>query len=260
MLAFYMDESTDKYLEKVFVVAGFLGDSETWFEAERHWEARVKIEGLDYFRATDCISLTGEFEKLVIKHGRDRAREISEELLVDLKRIVKSADLLACCLWGSMPDYRAVYSDPYGPFVFQKSPYVACHEEIIYQVAKNIYKHSPKEVVAFLFDESNQAATLQGRWSQFKTDHPEAAQCMGTLSPLDDRQSPAIQMADLIANTAKRAFETRMHDPNAGLAELKEWTPRLGFVAQWSEEYLKLLMDASIDMATTPKFSFERNG
>ena len=50
-------------------MAGFLGGSEDWFEVERHWEKRVKDEGLAYFRATECFSLTGQFNELVKKHG-----------------------------------------------------------------------------------------------------------------------------------------------------------------------------------------------
>ena len=71
---------------------------------------------------------------------------------------------------------------------------------------------------------------------------------MGTLDALDDRLSPAIQMGDLIANTAKRAYQTRSNNPNAGLAELKEWAPRIGWIAQWNEEYLRAIMEASIDV------------
>ena len=80
------------------MVAGFLGDSKDWFEVERHWDRAVKEAVLEYFRTTECYNLSGEFLRLVIKHGRVRAREISDALLLELKRIVKASELLACCL------------------------------------------------------------------------------------------------------------------------------------------------------------------
>jgi len=254
-----MDDSADGERKKVFVVAGFLGQSEVWFEAERHWKKRVEREGLDYFRATDCHNLRGEFLKLVTNYGIDDARRIRDALLADLKLIVKAANLLAFCLFGPLPAYEKVRSDPYGPYVFEADPYLRAHQLLIYHVAAEVCERlSPPEPIAFLFDEHNKAAALQGKWAELKKNAPIAAQCMGTLAPLDDQNSPAIQMADLIANTAKNAFETRLDDPGSGLAELREWTSNLQWVAQWDEDYLRELMDASIDAATAPlHLSFE---
>jgi hypothetical protein len=67
-----VDDSTDGQREKIFVVAGFLGDSQDWFEVERLWEKRVKEDGLSYFRATECFGLTGQFNELVRNTGLGR--------------------------------------------------------------------------------------------------------------------------------------------------------------------------------------------
>lgn len=58
--------------------------------------------------------------------------------------------------------------------------------------------------------------------------------------------------SDLIANTTKRAYQTRHGDPDAGLAELSQWASKLIWVAYWNEGYLTGLVDASIDAATSP--------
>ena len=118
-----MDDSADQKRERIFVVAGFLGQSEVWFETGRHWKARLEKEGLDYFRATECHSLTGEFEKLK-KHGLDKARDIRDEMLSDLWSIVKAANLLGFCFLEPTPDYNEVLSEPYSEYVFEKDPYV----------------------------------------------------------------------------------------------------------------------------------------
>ncbi len=93
-----IDDSTDGLRKKIFVVAGFLGDSQDWFEVERLWEKRVEDEGLLYFRATECFSLTGQFNELVKKYGPTQTREKTNVLLEDLKLIIKASDLHAFCL------------------------------------------------------------------------------------------------------------------------------------------------------------------
>jgi hypothetical protein len=69
---------------------------------------------------------------------------------------------------------------------------------------------------------------------------------------MDDKQCAPLQVADLIANTTKKAYQTRYGDPQAGLAELSEWVKKLLWVAWWNEGYLTALVDASIDVATSP--------
>lgn len=259
MLAFNMDDSADQKQEKIYVVAGYLGQSEVWFETRRHWEARVKREGLDYFRTTDCYSLTGEFEKLVRKYGRDQARKISDQLLSDLWLIIKAANLGGFCFLGPMPAYREVRAESYSEYVFASDPYVQAHEHVIYNVARWVCDNvKPSEPVAFAFDEHNKAAILQERWAQQKLNSPIAAPCMGSLISADDRRTPSIQMADLLANTTKRAFEDRMHDPSSGLEHLKRSCGQnLTWVACWNEDYLRELREASIDAATKPSLAFE---
>ena len=112
VITFWMDDSADKKRERIFVVAGFLAFSDDIFEAQRHWENRVKSVGLDYFRTTECHTLTGEFEKLAIAHGWEKARPIADALLADLWRIVKSADLFGFCFLGPMQDYNTVQAEP----------------------------------------------------------------------------------------------------------------------------------------------------
>jgi len=259
VLAFYMDDSADRKQERIYVVAGFLGRTDVWFEAERHWEKRVKSTGLDYFRTNECLTLTGEFAKLVKVHGAQQAREHADELVADLWSIIKSADLGGFCFLGPMPAYKSVQSEPYGEYVFERDPYVQAHQHLIYQVARHVCDHAKKpEPVAFVFDEHSKAKRLMDRWEELKTNSPIARPCMGTLAPLDDRMSPAIQMGDLIANTAKRTFEDSMHDPMPAVEKLQRKCGRyLLWIAAWTGEYLRELKEASIDAATTPSLAFK---
>ena len=111
-----------------------------------------------------------------------------------------------------------------------------------------------QEPIAFSFDEHSKAGLLMERWNQQKEHFPKIAPYMGTLAPLDDRQSPAIQMGDLLTNTTKRAFEDKINtDPQSALEYLKKVCGRyLTWVGAWNEEYLRDLREESLDVATAP--------
>jgi len=255
VLTFWMDDSADKKREWLFVVAGFLGSSEVVFEAERHWQAKVNSVGLDYFRTNECHTLSGEFQKLVIQHGWEKARRIADDLLADLWPIVRSANLLGFCFLGPMPDYNAVQVEPYSEYTFERDPYIVAHHHLIYHVAAWVCQYAkPPEPVAFTFDEHSKATPLIERWKQQKDNFPIAAPCMGSLASLDDKISPAIQMGDLLANTTKRAFEDKITtDPQAALEYLKKVCGHnLTWVAAWNDKYLRDLREASLDAATAP--------
>src|ERR1039458_7706210 len=119
VLGFYMDDSADAKRKTVFSVAGFIAEGKDWFDVERHWNARLEREGLDYFRTYDCINLEGEFQKkLVDRHGLTTARVIADAVLCDLKQIVATSNIYAYSLGVLMDDYHLVAAEPDGQIVF----------------------------------------------------------------------------------------------------------------------------------------------
>lgn len=245
MLAFSMDESTDRKQEKLYVVAGFLGRPGEIWEAERHWSKRVRKEGIEYFRTNEYNTLTGEFAKLVCQSGREAARTRADELLEELWLIVKSVNIAGFCFLGPIPAYETVRAEPYSEYIYEKDPYIQVHQHLIYSVAYHVCENfKALGPVAFAFDEHCKSASLLSRWEDQKARSPIASQCMGTLAPLDDRKSPAIQMADLLANTAKRVFENQMHNPKAGVEALNRICGQsLEWLAAWNEDYLRELRE-----------------
>jgi hypothetical protein len=253
MLGFYMDDSADAKRQTVFSVAGFIGEPDKWFEAQRHWENRLKKEGLDYFRTYECINLDGEFrKKLVDPHGLTTARVIANAVLHDLKQIVATSELFAYCLGVLMDDYRQVSSEPDGQIVLNPDPYIYAHQELIGQVLDEVHKFPKhrREVVAFLYDEHSKAALLQNSWSQYKLNNPNWAKSAGTLESLDDKIHIPIQMADLLAHTTTHTFLKRQTDPEAAKEKLKGWLKKnLMMVAYANAEYLRLIVAHNLQLA-----------
>jgi hypothetical protein len=249
LLAFYADDSADEKRQRVFVVAGFMGDTREWFEVERRWNARLKRDGLNYFRASEHNSLTGEFRKLVTAHGAPKARKMATELLADLKVIIKSRQLYAFCFMGPLAIYREVRAREFGDRCLREDPYIEGHEQIIFNVAKSAGKGRAKQPIAFVFDEHSKATQLIAGWADLKSRLPATAPWIGSAMVMDDKNCAPIQAADLIANVAKRAFE-KMLDGNK--FEMDEWREKVGWAGYWNEEYLTALVETSVDFHTSP--------
>ncbi len=244
-----MDESADGQRKKVFVVGGFIGTKEHWVDVEGAWESRVKRDGLDYFRTSDCIKLTKEFEKWVSRYGKKEARRMANELFDDLKILLKSTELQFACLVVPMADYAEIAAEPEGRRVLDPDPYFSAYGELVYRIARIVGDSPDRDMVAYLFDEHSKAERLSARWSDFKHRHPRAAAHMATIAPLDDKVSPCIQIADLIAHNTRETFEDQMDRNDENMASLEEWKPMVLWLARWDKVYLREMVSTSIAVA-----------
>ncbi len=207
MLACYMDDSADASQKTVFSVGGFVGDSSDWFDVERFWERRLRLEGLDYFRTWECINLEGEFKtKLVDRHGLTTARVIADAALADSKLLLATSKIYAFCLGVLMDDYRKVAAEPDGQIVLNKDPYIFAHHLLIGVVLEELTMFPGCEIMAFVYDEHSKASLLQGSWAGFKESNPTLGRHAGTLAPLDDKLHIPVQAADLLAHTTTRTY------------------------------------------------------
>jgi hypothetical protein len=263
-----MDDSADQKRIKIFVVAGLLGHSEDWFETERHWKMRLAKSGIAYFRTSNFSSLSdGGFRELVLKHGGETARKIANELFEDLKLILKSSNLAVSALGVLMKDYKKVLAEPDGSRVLQSDPFVHAHQQIICKMASIALETIDQRCIAFLYDQTNKAAAMQGAWDVFKERNPLTAQCMGVLSPLDDKVFPCIQMADIIANATKRMFEKKIDSgtplrrisDRVELEAMSEWANRLGWIGFWDETYLRIMVKANLKHAAVAGLTKRKN-
>jgi hypothetical protein len=151
----------------------------------------------------------GEFRKLADRYGLTNARVLASALFADLKSILRSYDVHFFCLGCPIATLQAVRREPRPWIVLDSDPYVMVHEELIYRTVRMVRESIRPDTIAFIFDENAKVAAFNDiSWAEFKRSvYPSSvAQCMTTLVPLDDKQFPALQAADLIAHTARRTF------------------------------------------------------
>jgi hypothetical protein len=160
-----------------------------------------------------------------------RTRESWRALLAHLKSILRSYDVHFFCLGCPIATLQAVRREPRPWIVLDSDPYVMVHEELIYRTVRMVRESIRPDTIAFIFDENAKVAAFNDiSWAEFKRSvYPSSvAQCMTTLVPLDDKQFPALQAADLIAHTARRTFDKQLAN-----GSIKMWRPlRHGGVAR----------------------------
>jgi hypothetical protein len=76
------DASGTEYDQIAVVVAGFISSTNDWLDFEKHWNTRLRDDGIKYFHMVDFAASRGEFEGWRNQEGKRRA------LLSDLLDII----------------------------------------------------------------------------------------------------------------------------------------------------------------------------
>ena len=91
LLRIYVDDSADQTQEKVVLAGAFVGWYHQWSDLQQKWRKRLKQDGLEYFHATECKSLQGEFSRFrdSINFPFPKGREGANKIRADLETIIQ---------------------------------------------------------------------------------------------------------------------------------------------------------------------------
>ena len=206
-LGCYLDESVDANEKKAFSVGAVIGNEAKWQWIEREWKAALKSDGIQYFKASDCAALSGEFLKFRKNPAKATLVEKrkGESIRHKLLEIMGQSRITAFGVSIDMDDFRSVADTPQKLDAFGKTPFYHCYFLTMYQCASQIKKHVPNDVLAFGYDEhQNYGKHLQKVYDDFKTKNPDVAPYITTLTPFDDKRFIPVQVADLAASVVRR--------------------------------------------------------
>ena len=248
MLGCCLDESSDQKSERVFAVGGFIAPNlPLWSEAERLWQIQLDKTRLSYFRSADCQNVHGPFEKF---RANKNALTPAERQTVDSIRSELIQVILKCGLMGFafgllMADYTEVKNQSAeAARVLGDVPY-----HLAYQVAMThagLILHETNlqhEILGFVCDEhENYASHAKATYDQLRVKNPRVANNLGSLTYMDDKKSPAIPMADLMAYEAMHKsvrWIERIAEDRPAFTELKPavFKIEMGHKA-WLEEFV----------------------
>ena len=256
-----MDESADKERQHVFVVASYVARQDQWFETERRWMLRLEQESsphpMRYFSSSECMHLTGEFERFKdsMKYPKPKGRQAADRIRDDLMEIMKNAEVAGFALGLPLKVYREMRKSARARKILHTDPYGEVYTMAMIDVAAALedeYQRGvcpTRETVAFLCDEHNKSANIKAVYVELKRQNPNCGQWMGSLTYMDNKQSPALQAADLLASQCKDVLVEEFAKPKDERTLRDTFKQRVGGnvgVRYYTKQNLKQLIDANL--------------
>lgn len=250
-----LDESADRERKLVFVVAGYLARQRNWTEIERQWMLRLERKSdphpMKYFSNSECTSLTGEFARFRdnTTYPKPQGRLAADKIRDDLQGIMRDAPAAGFAVGVPLKDYRAARKSSRVRTLLGTDPYEQTYALTMICIAGKLEDEMPsREVVAYLCDEHDKAINVRNLYDELKRQNPVCGRWMGSLSHEDNKSSPALQAADLLAARCKDFLVELTKDPD--IPKLRDtFKRRVGGnvgIKYLDKESLRLLVDANL--------------
>jgi hypothetical protein len=232
----YLDDSKDRGAQRVMVSAGFYAGKGDWEAFRLDWKRVLKSHNIDYFKSSECHSVTKQFSRF--KKGsyptsdeRASAREVRSQLLSVLSRhpLIRGVGVAV-----QLEDYRRIAAHPEAAPILPVDPYRAALSSVMFETVKDMRKRSSHSMVTFVHDQEDDFDDLRLCYQAFRRMNKRTARFIGGFEPLDDKRTPELQAADLIANHTTFLASAKL-DSRDAVVEMRANTVRLGY---WDENYI----------------------
>jgi hypothetical protein len=253
-----LDESSDRAKRKMFVVAGYLARQAAWTDIERYWMLRLERESdpepMKYFSTHECMYLTGEFKRFrdPIKYPKPKGRVAADAVRDDLNAILRSASAMGFGLGVNLKDYRDVRKSSRARKALGPDPYEQTYLMMMIVIAgeceDQMAGKAATETVAFLCDTHERSTNIKAVYDKLLNNNPACAPWMGSLTYMDNKKSPAIQAADLLAGRCKDFLVECLNDSSDD-ARIERWKPVLGRnvgILCMDKRSLQLVVEANV--------------
>ena len=234
----FLDDSKDQNQSKLFVSAGFFATKDDWGALRIAWDKRLREDGIQYWKTSQYNRLSDQFQ-IFRQYDPPLGREKARKLRFDLQEIMRGIPgIQGIGVAIPMDAYEKVAARPEAKQFFNDdSKYRRALESVMFETVKMV-RHKPgRNVVAFVHGEESDFDTLRRYYLEFKQHNPKSAKFMAGFQPLDDKQHPPLQAADMAANfTLEKGLE--FIDTNQKLLALEQLEGSLHRLAVWDEHYM----------------------
>jgi hypothetical protein len=200
----FLDDSKDQTQKQMIISAGFFAPAKAWEPLRLAWNKCLRDHGLEYFKTSEWKMLSGEFQKFKssnypIPSGREAANKVRDEL----HHILENAQgVQGIGMALPVADYHEVRDMPESKIIFNGNLYHWALVQVIAKTLKVISKFAGKNMAAFVHDDGNEFPELHAVYKGFMETNPHLAKHSGGFQPLNDKQHPPLQAADMAANYA----------------------------------------------------------
>jgi len=259
----YLDDSSDGKKEQVVCAGAVVGNELNWPLLEEAWLERLKQDEIEYFRTTECKGVHGAFYKLRRKYGYSGAQAIARKLRDDLEAILLAHPWYGFGIAALVSDYLEVWNSvPDAKLFYREDPTEATFSTIFFEIAAHAQDISPEYQVAYIIDDSSYSGIIAEAFKGLKHNHPNLP--IARLAPLDDKKTPALQMADLFANITKDSFLQWLIDGKPKITGFDhKWQNHVAVLGRWDKEHMlksieKNLKDPRYAAGLFPKRSTQK--
>lgn len=195
----YLDDSKDKRQEFAYVCAGFFATEEIWRIFTKAWRKQLKSDGIEYFKSSECNSLNGQFEKFKdLPLGRQSADLIKQRLQ---KIALGFRGIHGVGVALPVEEHEAVSRHENATRVFPKEHmYYRVFEATVLEATTGACVN-PKDLMVFVHDDESDFGNLLAIFKDFKVKNPKSGKRLTAFLPMDDKTTPALQLADMFANS-----------------------------------------------------------
>ncbi len=243
----YIDDSADEKQEIVMVAGALIGTQKQWNELSRKWNICLRHHGMSYFKSSEYNRLEEEFERFHDEDnypkptGRAAARAIRDELEAIIKRVPILG--LACAV--PLPMYRKLVEEYELSEKLNPDPFIAASQTVMRESALLARDKLPRgkkdrdNRIAFVCDDTDNARNYSDAYAGFKAKNVAIQDTLGGLSHQDDKHTPPLQMADMVASISKEmAFE---YIKTGGRVELRRLQGVFHKLIVWDEPTMREL-------------------
>ncbi len=223
----FVEDSADEKKEIAVVAGGLLASHATWTPFPGPWKARLRQDGLDYFRSSDYSALSGEFAKFrdPDKYPKPKGSEAARQLRTDLDAIITKQHIIGIACVIPMQVYKEFRATvPNAAEKLNEDAFHLALQIVLMECAYIARDELPGDnnCTAFMCDESNKAPLYAEGYRQFKLKNPIIAPSMRGLVHMDDKVQPRLQAADMMAGVAKERAIEYLKSPDASALRTEE--------------------------------------
>lgn len=223
--------------ERMYLLGGLLTDVDRWEMLAGAWAVELdKPPHLDYFKLSEALSMTGEFEK-----AKGWNEDLRDERVLALARIIRAHVEMGVVIFLSHTSYNNLVV-PFTDFRPLKDPYFLLFHHMTHLISRQADKFPDMKKLQYVFDKNGAIGeTAISYWDHITV---EASSRSGgkihgsTPIPQDDKEFLPLQAADLHAGVSRHDLEQNWSDLIRDCAHEFNGMPKRSVAAEYDNDLL----------------------
>ncbi len=232
----YIDDSADRNRERVVISAVIIGNFNDWRYLTKAWDKRLRKDGIDYFKSSQCNHLRRQFHKFR-DLGPVAGREKADAIRQDLDKIIKKSKAVGVGVVIPIPLFEKMKAKPrYAPHI-PNDPYLWAVQSVWDESRLAVLNVGRDSTITFAHHDGSNFHVLHELFKAYKAKNPSAARVLRDFVPLDDKTNPPIQAADAVADVTFRYAEEWAVNPTQ--ENMRRLRGSMYKVCVWDEDYAR---------------------